>query len=53
MANPGHRMADLAARVSCPPVAGLATCLETGRGIETFTNISAASLSKNDPGVTV
>jgi hypothetical protein len=53
MADPDHRMADLAARVGCPPVAGLATCLETGRGIETFTNISAASLSKNDPGVTV
>jgi hypothetical protein len=52
MVDPDHRMADLAARVSCPPVAGLATCLETGRGIETFTNVSAGSLSKNNPGVT-
>ncbi len=45
MVDPARRIADLAARVSRPPVAALATCLETGRGMEIFTNISAASLS--------
>jgi hypothetical protein len=45
MMDPDHRMADLAALVSCPPVAAWANYLETWRVMETFTNISAASLS--------
>jgi succinate dehydrogenase flavoprotein subunit len=50
MVDLDHQIADLAARVSCPAVAALATCLETGRRIEIFTNISAASLSSKCPG---
>jgi hypothetical protein len=45
MVDPDRRIADLAVCVSRPPVTALATCLETGRGLVTYTNISAASLS--------
>ena len=45
MVDPEHRMADLAARVSCLPLAALANGLETWRVMDTFTNISAASFS--------
>ena len=45
MVDPDPRMVDLSALVSRPPVAASAHCLETWRVMETFTNISAASLS--------
>jgi hypothetical protein len=44
MVDPDQRMVDLSALVSRPLVAVLATCLETWRVMETFTNSSAASL---------
>jgi hypothetical protein len=43
MVDPDHRMADLAALVSCLPVAAWASYLETWHVIEAITNISAAS----------
>jgi hypothetical protein len=45
MMDPAHRMADVAALVSRPPAAAWANYLETWGVMETFTKISAASLS--------
>jgi hypothetical protein len=45
MVGPDHQMADLAALVSRPPVAVWASYLEAWHVMETFTNISAASVS--------
>jgi hypothetical protein len=44
MADPDHRMVDLSALVSRPPVAAWANYREAWRVMEIFTNISAASV---------
>jgi hypothetical protein len=44
MADPDHRMVDLAVLARRPPVAAWASYLETWRVMEIFTNITAASV---------
>ena len=53
MADPDHRMADLAALVSRLPVAAWANYLETWRGWKSSPTSLQLHCPKNVPGVTV